>query len=50
MSGIKHQRIVALCDDLKFQAVANIYADLTDVAAKQESSYIEYLEQWLSGE
>jgi DNA replication protein DnaC len=50
MSGIQHQRIVALCDDLKFQAVADVYADLADVAAKQESSYIEYLEQVLKAE
>ena len=50
MSGVQHERIVALCDDLKFQAVADVYADLADVAAKQESSYIDFLEQVLKAE
>jgi DNA replication protein DnaC len=50
MSGVQHQRIVALCEALKFQAVADIYSDLAEVAAKQETSYIEYLEQILKAE
>src|SRR5690242_6384314 len=50
MSGVLHERIVTLCDELKFQAVADVYADLADVAAKQESSYIEYLERVLKAE
>src|SRR4051794_4649451 len=48
--SVHHERIVSLCDDLKFLAVADVYADLADVAAKQESSYIEYLEQVLKAE
>lgn len=48
--SVQHQRILALCDDLKFQAVADVYADLADVAAKQESSYIDFLEHVLKAE
>lgn len=50
MSDIQHQRMVTLCDDLKFLSVADVYTDLADAAAKQESSYIDYLEQVLKAE
>lgn len=50
MSAILHERIVTLCDELKFQAVADVYADLADVAAKEEASYIEYLERVLKAD
>jgi DNA replication protein DnaC len=50
MNSVQHERIVALCDDLKFQAVADVYTDLADIAASKESSYIEYLERVLKAE
>jgi DNA replication protein DnaC len=50
MSTIQHERIRTLCEQLKCQAVADIYADLADSAVRGELSYIDYLEQVLKAE
>lgn len=38
MSGIQHHRIVALCDDLKFQAIDDVCADLAYGIAGTETT------------
>jgi len=50
MSSLQHERIRSLCEQLKFHAIAEVYADLADTAVREESSYIDYLEQVLKAE
>jgi len=50
MSTLQHQRIEALCAQLRLQAVADVYANLADEAAQQEMSHIDYLEAVLRAE
>ena len=50
MSLLQHQRIEALCEQLKLQAVANVYANLAEEAGGKEASYIDYLEEVLKAE
>lgn len=44
------ERVDALCADLSLSAVAHHYASLADEAAKNERSFVEYLEQVLEVE
>lgn len=46
----QHERVTTLCEQLKFQAILANYADLADLAAKKEGSYIDYLEEVLKAE
>lgn len=46
----QHERLIALCEQLKFHAVGEVYPDLADIAAKKEASYIDYLEEILKAE
>lgn len=46
----QHERLIALCEQLKFHAVGEVYPDLADTAAKKEASYIDYLEEILKAE
>ena len=50
MTALQHQRIELLCEQLKCQAIGDVYASLADTAAEQESSFIDYLEAVLKAE
>ena len=50
MSDLQHERIKTLCEQLKFHAVVDVYANLADSAVQEESSYVNYLEQVLKAE
>lgn len=50
MSEMQHERIQTLCTSLKLQAVADVYANLADVAAQAKSSYVDYLEAVIKSE
>lgn len=50
MNELQHERMISLCEHLKFNAVADIYANLAETAVQEEISYIDYLEQVLKAE
>ena len=50
MSDLQHERIKTLCEQLKFHAVADVYANLAESAVQEETSYVDYLEQVLKAE
>ena len=50
MTALQHQRIQTLCEQLKCQAIGDVYANLAETCAEQESSYIDYLEAVLKAE
>lgn len=50
MSALQHQRIQTLCEQLKCQAIGDVYANLAETCAERESSYIDYLEAVLKAE
>jgi DNA replication protein DnaC len=50
MNELQHERIISLCEHLKFNAVADIYANMAETAVQEEISYIDYLEQVLKAE
>ena len=50
MSALQHQRIEALCEQLKLQAVADAYLGLAEAASEREASYVDYLEAVLQAE
>lgn len=50
MSGLVHERIARLCEQLRLVAVAEQYASLADEAARREASLAEYLGDVLRAE
>lgn len=50
MSTLQHQRLQNLCEQLKLQAVADVYTNLADTASEKDWSYLEYLEHVLKAE
>lgn len=48
--NLQHQRIVHLCEQLRFVSLADQYSALAQTASSQESSYPDFLEQALGTE
>lgn len=49
--NLQHERISALCDELRLTAaIAQGYAELAQVAVKEEQSFADFLEAVLSAE
>ncbi|XQM33777.1 IstB-like ATP-binding domain-containing protein [Cupriavidus sp. H19C3] len=48
--SLQHDRIVALCDQLKLARLASDWAALAQDAARQEKSFADFLEAVLTGE
>jgi DNA replication protein DnaC len=50
VSALQHDRIVALCAELKLVAVPSLYGAAAQNAAAHETSYSDFLEETLKGE
>lgn len=50
MTGLAHDRLVQLCEDLKLPGVADSYAALAAAASEQDLSFTDYLEGVLLAE
>lgn len=50
MTGLAHDRLVQLCEDLKLHGVADSYAALAAAAAEQVQSFTDYLAVVLQAE
>lgn len=48
--NLQHERISALCDELRLSAVADQYPPLAQMAADEEKSFADFLESVLSAE
>jgi DNA replication protein DnaC len=50
MSGTQHERIAALCAELRLAAVPDLYVATAQAAAAREASFSDFLEETLRGE
>ena len=48
--NVQDERIQTVCDSLSLGAIGELYPALAEQAAKQESSYVDFLEQCLLSE
>lgn len=50
MSGLQHERIAALCEELKLASLAEQYSPVAQTCAQKESSFADFLEDLLRAE
>ncbi len=50
MSGIQHQRVVELCNELRLGGIAAQYAALAQKAAERRASFSDFVEELLACE
>ena len=50
MSGLQHQRIVELCQELRLSAMPSLYSGIAQGAAAKEASFADFLEETLRAE